>query len=678
MSQWSAANSEQLEAITAPVDAAVRVLAGPGSGKTFSVALRYVYLVEHGAKPENILAVTYNKKMAESLQARIAQAVGTLSQVAQRRICTIHAAGYRMLCAEGDKRRNAADWQISKSLQAIAESVWPDSDGRPAPAEIAYWIDRAKAAGATDAQFFVDHLGDWRGRLLHQARQLFDADMRRQGLITFPDMLLDVEQKLLGDAPLVNGETFREKWQARFQWIIVDEGQDVTAQAMRILTTLAAPQDRFFIAGDPDQLLYRWSGAAPEDNLLNGFERRYPNGLTVKLTTNYRSTRQIVQAQTALIRRNYRGFGGPYDGRYLKLLSPRPDAPGGKPVEFTMYATPEDEAQAVAQAVKQSIAEGWRPGDIFIGARTRSQLGYLEGLLVELGVPVINVCGGSFWQQRHIADVVAYVRLACHPDDSEAFQRVYNIASASFVHPWGAHRGEYCYHRYLGKKALGKVVFLETCGGSYLRVQEAVKAVLSFRPGVEDLTRFVGRFKSLIPEGPAAMVGCVVDGCYLRYLQATEGIASASETESSKLADLETLVDLAGEFENVTTFLKHVAQVSQLLDQRLDEQNAVVLSTIHRLKGLERPVVYGVGLCEGVTGRGDPTGLLPHTFSLRPPQGESVLPTGEMGRIEDERCVAFVLISRAKEECYLSGYASRARDTDASLFPSRFVAEMGL
>ncbi len=666
------ANSEQLEAIMAPVNAAVRVLAGPGSGKTFSVALRYVYLVEHGARPENILAVTYNKKMAESLQTRIAQAVGTLSQVAQRRICTIHAACYRMLCAEGDKRQKADDWQINKSLQAIAESVWPDSDERPSPAEIAYWIDRAKAAGAIDQQFFVEQLGEWRGRLLHQARQLFDTDMRRQNLITFPDMLFDVEQKLLGD------KTFRERWQARFQWVIVDEGQDVTAQAMRILTMLAAPQDRFFIAGDPDQLLYRWSGAAPEDNLLDGFERRYPNGLTVKLTTNYRSTRQIVQAQTALICRNYRGAGGPYDGRYLKLLRPRPDAPEGKPVEFTMYATPEDEAQAVAQSVKHSIANGRRPGDIFIGARTRSQLGYLEGLLVELGVPVVNVCGGSFWQQKHIANIVAYMRLAYRPDDSEAFQQVYNIACASFVHPWGARKGEYCHHRYLGKKSLGKSVFLEACGGNYLRTQEAVKAVYSFGPGVDDLTKFVGHLQSLVAEGPAAMVSSIIDECYERYLQATEGIVGADKVENSRLADMETLVDLAGEFGDVAAFLAHVAQVSQLQGQRLDEQNAVVLSTIHRLKGLERPVVYGVGLCEGVTGRGDPTGLLPHTFSLRPPQGESILPTGEMGRIEDERCMAFVLVSRAKEECYLSGYASRTRDAAATMFSSRFVAEMEL
>ncbi len=233
-------NEQQRAAIEAPVNAAVRVLAGPGAGKTFVVARRYSYLLSSGANPGDIIAVTFNKTMADELLARIIKVnpsvVGTS---AENQVSTIHALCYRMLRAEGDKRRVAKEWQIKRTLQEIIEQLWHYPDDRPGYKEVLTWVNSIKMHGLTSADDLpefsrcVDKFGRNVGRELHEARRRLDERMRRDGLLTFPDMLLDVEVRLKTD------RAFREKWQAKFKWVIVDEAQDVSSQALRILITLS-------------------------------------------------------------------------------------------------------------------------------------------------------------------------------------------------------------------------------------------------------------------------------------------------------------------------------------------------------------------------------------------------------------------------------------------------------
>jgi DNA helicase-2/ATP-dependent DNA helicase PcrA len=234
-------NAQQREAIEAPVDAAVRVLAGPGSGKTAVIAWRYAYLLAHGATPDHILAVTFSHTMADELLARIKR-VNPLVEgtAAERQVCTIHAICYRILKAEGDRRDVVKTWMLKKWTQEIAEDLWPYSQERPGWTEIMAWIDSAKMLGLTsaedleflsNAQNNVTHRSE--GERLHQVRRELDARMRRENVLTFADMLLDVETLLQRD------RTFREKWQMQFKWVIVDEAQDVSEQALRILITLS-------------------------------------------------------------------------------------------------------------------------------------------------------------------------------------------------------------------------------------------------------------------------------------------------------------------------------------------------------------------------------------------------------------------------------------------------------
>lgn len=669
-------NPEQKEAIYAPVSSAVRVLAPPGSGKTFVAEMRVKYLLENGVEPNDILYVTFSADMAKDGLARMLQANPELAgSEAVNQFCTIHAICYRMLRWEGDKRRVPKEWQIKKAITEITERLWDDPDNRPGYKEVYLWINETKMEMMTQAQyqeFYYEALGNYHGHRLYKARSKFDLEMRRQNMITFPDMLHDVEEKLEGD------HRFTEKYQAKFKYVIVDEGQDTSGQAMRILTTLAKPQNQFMIVGDSDQLLYRFAGATPEENLFQGFEERYPDGLLVKLITNYRSTKNVIDATRVVIKNNYADAGGVYEQKYYKPIAPRENAPDGDTITFTEYETIEEESQALADEINQRLEESADPGSFFVGARTRAQLGYIEGPLVRHGIPFINAAGGSFWDLKHVNDVVSYVRLAHDEDDKDAFKRVYNIASKWMTVPWknSDDYGQYCSHRFLGR------AFLDASYGSLKYVAGASRKRSTFAPGVEDLTMFINDLKIELQEkGIANAIQYVIDNCYLAHLKANEGIVVSDEAENGKLSDLQTVIELSLEFGNdANGFFEHVKEAQKASQDKKDKNwgDYVVISTIHRLKGLERDYVYGVGMSEGVQNAGGvetPCGLLPHTFSLVPPPQNGVLPSGGMGRVEDERCVFYVLISRAKEEVHLSGIK---RYRKMVMHPSRFVAEIGL
>lgn len=242
--------AEQQAAIKAPVDAAVRVLAGPGAGKTFVIARRYAHLLVHGANPERIAAITFSRDMAQELRRRI---LSVSPRACAQNIATMHGLCWRMLKASGDKRTVAKEWQERRTLQVIHGLLWPSRNGEKPKVtvrNVSDWVNASKARG-------LWHFGDVSREfspLVAEARRRFDEAFAGENLATFADMLLDIERHLR------ESEGFRQRWQEQFGWIIVDEGQDTGAQAMRIVRELAAPENRLFIVGDADQLLYRFSG----------------------------------------------------------------------------------------------------------------------------------------------------------------------------------------------------------------------------------------------------------------------------------------------------------------------------------------------------------------------------------------------------------------------------------
>ena len=676
-------NAEQAKAIFAPLDKALRVLAPPGSGKTWLLEQRIKYLVEQDVDPKNILYVTFSKDMADSGLARIlATNPDLISTEIVKQICTIHALCYRIYKEENVGQVNVAkDWQVKKEINLISEGderkgrkgLWEDNNKRPGWQEILAWINLAKASGLEGNEiqkFYHLHLGSYHGERMTKMFEKLQVIFKRMHTLTFSDMLYEVELMFR------NQPSVLAKYQQRFQHVIVDEAQDTSAQAMRILTALAEPQNQFCVVGDTDQMLYRFAGATPEDNLYDGFESRYPDATTVKLVINYRSTKAIIDACNRLIRHNYSDMGGPYEQRYLKDVEARPDAPQGDAVTFSSYINPEDEADNIVREIKIKLDSGANVlGDFFVGTRTRAQLGYMEGYFIRNNVPFINIAGGSFWNLKHVRDIVAYLSVAHNDEDKESFKRIYNISSNNMTVPWSNSEqfGQYCSHRFLGK------AFLDACYGSYKYINTGRNSRKSFSPGINDIVDFIQEIQTEILAGGASdALQFIIDYCYKKWLAAEEGLVNTDEAENGKLEDLQTVVDMAQEYGNVGDFLKFVEDARQADEAKKDKDwsDYVVISTIHRLKGLEREIVFGAGMSEGeIEDTGMPAGLLPHTFSLTPPPQNGILPTGGQSLVEDERDIAFVLVSRAKSECHLSGVQTYRK---ATMLPSRFVSEMGL
>lgn len=430
------------------------------------------------------------------------------------------------------------------------------------------------------------------------------------------------------------------------------------------------------IIGDVDQMLYRWAGARPEI-MSEELPQIFPDLITFKMQTNYRSTREIVYRQSRLISYNYSALGGPYSQELLKDLQAKDNADDGDKFIFTEYFSPEEEAEGVASEILVLIdSQEYKPGDIFIGARTNAQLGYLEGPLLKRKIKFVNLCGGSFWRSKHVQDVIAYVKLAYDNSDKESFRRVYNIGSKWSVYPWGKNRGQYCSHRYLGH------AFLNLVGNSFSNIHKAYRN-RAYTNGVEDLERFVEEISHILESsGVAAALEFVIENCYKQYLAADEGLLETDESENGKLEDLKTVVQIAQSFTSPENFFNYVDELKKAAeDAKNGEQDeCLVISTIHKLKGRERGVVFGIGLSEGYKQEKDgsqtPVGLLPHTFSLAPPPQFGVLPSAVGGNIYDERCLAFVLVSRARERVYLSSIMTYRPKWH--LRPSRFIYEMGL
>lgn len=664
-------NVQQELAIEAPMDRAVRMIAGPGSGKSKTLIWRIQKLLDSGVDPENILAVTFNKTMADELLNRALAAFPEYRESAgASQICTIHALCFRLLREYGENRNVPKTWQIKRMVQEIAERLWP-VEQRPGWEEIVNAIANAKYRGMVageDAILYSDWFGKFHGDRLARARVELDRRLKSENLLPFYDMLYMVDQLI------AQGDSIVEIWRNRFQYVLIDEAQDTSGQAMRILSELGK-RAQMYIVGDTDQLLYRFTGATPEANLQDGFDELYPNGMTYMLETNYRSTQEIIDTCNRLIMHNYQGSGGPYEGRFRKHLVSRENAPKGLPVTYDEYMTQEEEAVGVTETIREHLANGMRPGDIFVGSRTKAQLGYLEGPLMAAGIPFINITGGSFWLLKHVRDVYSYVFLAADHGDKDAFARVYNIASNEMVQPWGQNEGEYCTHRYLGRQ------FLNACDGNYENAYDALGRRRSWQPGVEDLTSFMEDLSlSLRMTGISGALKFVVDECYEKWLRYEEGLVNTDEAENGKLADLQTLIEVSQRFVNIEDMRDFIEKAIKAAQDAKDKNwdDYVVLSTVHRLKGLERRVVFGIGWSEGCDESGEHNhmyGLLPHTFSMVDPPQVGVLNFPNSGRVEDERCIAFVLISRAMEQCHLSGISLYRNGLMA---PSRFLYEAGI
>lgn len=659
---------EQRAAVLAPVDRPILVNAGAGSGKTQVLVVRASHLISLGFKPSALVLTSFTKAAAQEIVARVTAIIG--QEASEIWAGTIHSVCFRILRQEMRGCEVLADHDYTLLLKKCTEAAL-ESSGIP-PKDQAFigwrfwaaWVDWAKTNGlhpgqakeaiykrmeASRPQNPTNYL---LAELADEIYQRYEETKARR--IDFTDMLVRTRD-------LLRKPAVAERWQARVGYVLVDEVQDTSTLQNEILTVLSRGRTLFAV-GDADQAIYQFRAATPHENIY-AFLQRYPDGKVYPITLNWRSTPQILSVANAVIGNNYTAD----NAQYRKELHPRAgDWSGASEVRHRAFPDDDAEAASVAEEIALEVGVGLRsPRDYFVLTRTNAQSQPFEAELVSRKIPVVAK-GGSFFNRKAVQDTTAYVDLALNPHDNVAFLRTYDIPSPDFGKTT----------RYLGRAF---VTSLQNVGaGSLWEAMERLHSTMPGyqRRGVDDLREYIARLRQAALETGPSQILSRVGADYVAYLQKREGEdEEATET-------IERLLRVAERFSSWEDFRKYMEFVRGLVGEGGSSTSveAVVLSTVHGAKGLERPVVYAAGMSEGV---------FPHWLStgdavmMLNAEGEPVQRSRERtgpavydGTVADERCAAFVVLTRAKSVLRVS--SSEVIGRKVHLAPSRFLVEAGL
>ncbi len=632
--------NEQQAAAAAHFTGPALVIAGAGSGKTRTLIYRIAYLIDHhGVRPGEILAVTFTNKAAAEMRERAGRLVPGAEGLW---MSTFHSAGVRILRAYGEQiglRRGFVIYDdddqldLLKQITGSVSGVGPETNIKA----VRSLIDRAKSNLETPAALARSgepYLAGLPRELVAEIYAEYERRKKAQNAIDFGDLITETV-RLFQEVPEV-----LDKVQNRARFIHVDEYQD-TNKAQYELTRLLASRDRnLLVVGDPDQSIYRFRGADIQ-NILD-FQKDYPDAAVYRLESNYRSSANVLGAANKLIENN--------SERLKKTLKPVKE--GGHPVVFHRAADGRGEGDFVADWLTQLHAEGRAFADMAVLYRTNAQSRVIEESLRRVGIPARIVGGVGFYDRREIKDILAYARLAINPADDVALRRVVGRP-----------------RRGIGDMALAKLLsWADTHGTSLLEACARAEEDSILERGAGKAVEFAHLM--------AAMSEAAENydaASFLRYVMETSGYLDMLRQEGTegqaRLENLDELVSAAEEWsqENEGTiedFLDDAALLASVDDMRTQQENkgvpedAVTLMTMHNAKGLEFPVVFIVGVEEG---------LLPSRNSL-----------GERGGIEEERRLFYVGITRAMERLFLTAAENRMQygRTNAAE-DSRFLEEIG-
>jgi DNA helicase-2/ATP-dependent DNA helicase PcrA len=624
-------NPPQRAAVTAD-DGPLLIFAGAGSGKTRVLTHRIAWLIQQGrAEPGEILAVTFTNKAAREMRSRVESLVNLSAGAIW--MGTFHAIGVRILRRDGSADgvdRHFIIYDEGDRL-AVIKRVMNElrlDEKRYPPSGMVALISRAKDE-VISAEDQLKAAGTHSEELAAQIRVRYDAFLQQNNALDFDDLLMRTVW-LFDRHPEV-----LEKYQKRFKYIMVDEYQDTNRAQYLMVRHLASKHRNLAVVGDDDQSIYMFRGADVR-NILS-FEHDYPDAKIVKLEQNYRSTQMILDAAYHVIKAN--------PNRAEKRLWT--DRPGGPKVVVAQTYDEQEEAQAVAREALRLVAEGDnRLGDIAVLYRTNAQSRALEEVLLRRGVPYRLIGGLRFYERREVKDVLAYLRLIANPQETLSFSRIINVP-----------------RRKLGEKSLAQLGYWADAHG--LSAWDS----LSRLDEMDDLTPSakgaLGEFRDLIIEVRAASqerrLVEVIDlllmrSAYERYVKDTGSDGDDRWANVLELRGLASEYDGLPPGEGLQAFLEDVALMSDV-DTMDDRSQGMTLITLHMVKGLEFPVVFMLGMEEG---------LFPHSRSLDSPAG-----------LEEERRLAYVGMTRAKDRLYLFHAFRRHLWGSANLnLPSRFLADI--
>lgn len=652
---------EQTLAVIAPTDTAILVLAGAGSGKTTVLARRAAYLVSHfGYSPSAIVATTFTRDAASEIKSRVSALIG--ASAADMQISTIHSLCLRILRTHLRRVEIIESASQRKILWGILEEIYrklgiPEEDSRYLPYRYwQSWIDWAKSNHMWAEDEFLWKMEQSRPDMIENklyskiaSEALASYEGMKGSLYDMSDMILEARKLIQSDPAVL------ESLRRNFHYVLIDEVQDTSRNQMDILQAIS--QDRgTMLIGDGDQALYVWRDADPSENIF-GFRDFYPTGSVLQLGTNYRSSQRIVSGAKALIHQNYLA---PEKAEFEKNIRPRPDAPEGRETQFFFFIDDQEEADnALSQIKKLMSEENYQPRDIYVLSRIKAALALVEEKLVYADIPAVSA-GGSYWDNNRVQDVVCILRLAHHINDDEAFLRVFDIPSPA----WDKST------RRLGKKFIEELNTYRSVADSLWQCMlHAYPTQRPFRQAaIDDFTDMMRKIRDSIAEYAFSDVVEEVSNYYYREYYLRRNGADAEE-------DLEILEPLVRFASRSRTWEGMVALMDRMkaASENKSEAEAVVLSTIHGVKGLERLVVIGIGMSEGI---------FPHWLVTGEPvmirgverSRATMPPSSYDGDIQDERCAAYVLCTRAKDRLFLSG--SSISGAKGDMQPSRFLREL--
>lgn len=628
-------NKEQQEAVKS-TDGPLLIMAGAGSGKTRVLTHRIAYLmVEKEIAPWNILAITFTNKAAREMKERVQGILGGAAEDIW--ISTFHSMCVRILRRDIDRigfNRNFSILDTTDQLSVI-KNILKEKNVDPKkfdPRSILGTISSAKNELMT-AEEYAKNAGGWYDQVVSDVYTMYQKRLRKNQALDFDDLIM-ITIQLFQRVPEV-----LEFYQRKFQYIHVDEYQDTNRAQYLLVKLLASRFKNLCVVGDSDQSIYRWRGADIA-NILS-FEKDYPSASVIFLEQNYRSTKRILQAANEVIEKN--------SNRKPKNLWTENDE--GNKILYFRADSEAMEAQFVTGKIRELVNSGKRTySDIAILYRTNAQSRVMEEVLLKSNISYQIVGGIKFYDRKEIKDILAYLRVIANPDDDISLARIINVPK-----------------RGVGATSLDKISSyananeLSIFQALYEIEQIGVSGkVMNTLREFRDLIQNWGKMQEYL--SVTELVEEVIDKTgYKEALKAEKTIEA-----QSRLENIDEFLSVTQNFEkqnddkslvSFLTDLALVADIDKLEEDETDKNNAVVLMTLHSAKGLEFPVVFLIGLEEGV---------FPHSRSLM-----------EEAEMEEERRLAYVGITRAEQELYLTNAQMRTLYGRTSMNAvSRFIREI--
>lgn len=646
MEALSSLNPQQLEAVKT-TDGPLLILAGAGSGKTRVITVRIAYLIkEKGVAPHNILAVTFTNKAAGEMQNRVRELLKGEQLGSFPLISTFHSLCVRILrndiekLDEGYKKTftiyDTDDSQ--KVIKACIKDLGLD-EKQVVPRVVRNAISAAKNRGE-DVDLFaskVEHTDEKRAAAAKVFR-MYEERLRLANALDFDDLLIKTVRLLR------KSHETREKYNERYRYILVDEYQDTNPLQLALITFLTEKQQNICVVGDDAQSIYGFRQADIR-NILE-FEQHFPNAKVILLEQNYRSTQTILDAADAIIAHNI-------NQKKKKLWTSNA---GGERIFYYQAQDADGEGRFVAAKIEEHLRR--HPGEkLAVLYRTNAQSRVFEEQLRRMRIEYNIVGGFSFYERQEVKDIIAYLKLALNPADDIALLRVINTPTRGI--------GKTTLDEFQARSkdlgiSLWETLAIITDPGSGVKpnlTNRAVEALRSFKRVIETLQRKTGEFADTDRRVSDVVIAAIDDSGYSMMLRSEN-----SDDPEARLENLEELVNAAVDYDRMPEtglrdFIDHAALTSDT--DGIDSNARVTMMTIHSAKGLEFPVVFLVGLEDGI---------FPHSRSINDPK-----------ELEEERRLAYVAITRAEKILYIThSMRRRVYGEEIAAEPSQFLNEMPL